>query len=248
MPDWNDWWESPLGQYVIEHEQAYFDQVVTNLFGFHAVQVGMSQLDLLRANRMPHRIKIGRVGMVDLHCDPANLPLESGSIDLIVLPHVLDFNANPHQVLREAERVLVADGQLLIAGFNPWSLWGGKRLWLKRQGMPWRGHFLSLPRIKDWLKLLSFDISDNQLTCYVPPFVQPQWRQRFGFMERLGARWWPVAGGVYFLHAVKRVQGMRLITPAWQQHKLRARLAALAERQGANVSTHQKGSTGPHHE
>ncbi len=236
MQDWNEWWQSALGQYVIEREQEYFDRTVANLFGYHAVQIGMSQFDFLRANRMPHHFHLGREVGAELCCDPTQVPLETSSVDLVVLPHVLDTSEHPHQVLREAERVLVPEGQIVVAGFNPWSLWGAKRYWARRSGAPWSANFVSLPRIKDWLELLGFEARATQLAGYAPPFSQRHWLERFSFVEDAGHRWWPVAGGVYFLHATKRVRGMRLITPAWQQIQLRARLAALAEKNGAGAA------------
>ncbi len=57
--------------------------------------------------------------------------------------------------------------------------------------------------------------------CYVPPFAQDKWLLRFRFMETAGDRWWPIAGGVYFLHVIKRVRGMRLIRPSWREEAAR---------------------------
>jgi SAM-dependent methyltransferase len=130
---------------------------------------------------------------------------------------VLEFGDDPHQILREVVRVLVPEGQVIIAGFNPWSLLGLKRMWPSaRRHTPWNGHFINLPRLKDWLSLLSFDIVSGRMHGYLPPFSQEPWLRRFSFMDAAGDRWWPFAGGVYFLQAVKRVRGMRVITPSWR--------------------------------
>lgn len=49
-------------------------------------------------------------------------------------------------------------------------------------------------------------------------------------MEAAGDRWWPIAGGVYFVHAVKRVAGMRVITPKWNSPlTAKERLAATTQ-------------------
>ncbi len=80
---------------------------------------------------------------------------------------------------------------------------------------PWRGKFISLPRIKDWLALLGFEVVAGRFACYAPPLANPAWLGRLRFMEPAGDRWWAVCGGVYFLKAVKRVPGMRLIKPQW---------------------------------
>jgi hypothetical protein len=82
--------------------------------------------------------------------------------------------------------------------------------------MPWTGRFINLPRLKDWLSLLSFDVVGGCMGGYAPPFSQEKWLRRFSFMDSAGDRWWPFAGGVYFMQAVKRVRGMRVITPSWR--------------------------------
>ena len=108
------------------------------------------------------------------------LPFASQSIDLLVLPHVLEFAQEPHRVLREADRVLVPEGQIVITGFNPASLWG-TRHWMGRLGLrpflPPSSQMITLPRLKDWLKLLSFEVHRGRFGCYVPPCaMNPGWR------------------------------------------------------------------------
>jgi len=138
-------------------------------------------------------------------------------MDLVVLPHTLEFAAYPHQILREAARVLRPEGNLIISGFNPHSLWGLHRALGRRQGYPWHGQFIALHRIKDWLALLGFEVAGIRFAAYAPPFHQTKWLERFAFMEAAGDRWWAVSGGVYFVHAIKRVHGMRLIKPQWNE-------------------------------
>lgn len=223
----DEWISSPLGRYLVEREQAYFDQVVANIFGFNALQIGFIQSDLLRANRMSMRfsagVQLAGDGKADIKLlsEPGNLPLASQSIDLLLLPHVLEFSDNPHQILREVERVLMPEGQVIISGFNPFSLWGVPRLLpSRREYYPWNGKFISLPRIKDWLALLGFDVVAGRMCCYEPPLRSEKWLRRFHFMEAAGDRWWALAGGVYFLQARKKVVGMHLIMPNWNKNKV----------------------------
>ena len=119
------------------------------------------------------------------------------------------------------QRVLIAEGQIVICGFNPLSLWGLRKQARRRESFPWRGRYLALPRLKDWLSLLGFEIESCQFGCYAPPFEQQKWLQRWQFTEQAGRRWWKFSGAVYMLRAVKRVPGMRLITPCWQKKTLR---------------------------
>ncbi len=206
------WFESSVGQYLIEREQAYFDQNVGDVFGYHAIQLGSSCFDFLRTSRMQLKVRSGS----DVQLDYLNLPFVSDSIDLVVLPHLLEFSGNPHQILREVERVIRPEGRIMLSGFNPFSLWGLRRLATQSVDEPWSGNFISLSRMKDWLALLGFEISAGKLCCYAPPFDQEKWLSRFAFMEKAGDRWWPISGGVYFIAAIKRVRGARLIRPNWE--------------------------------
>jgi SAM-dependent methyltransferase len=227
------WLQSPAGVYVRAWEQACLDELTADIFGFNALQIGLPQIDALAANRMPNKWQAAsRVSnaeelalaaggrQIAVALDFTELPFASQSLDLVVLPHVLEFSTDPHQVLREVERVLIAEGQLIICGFNPASLWG------LRQGMgrlarspylPVAGEFISMPRMKDWLKLLNLGVSRSHFGCYAPPCRTTHWLERFAFMERSGQRWWPYLGAVYMVHAIKRVKGMTIIGPAWNK-------------------------------
>lgn len=212
-----EWHATPLGQYLLAREHDYFDHAVADVFGYNAFQLGMVEHDLLRASRIPLRVRMDRAGPVQLRADFRELPIATNSADLVLLPHTLEFSDNPHQILREVARVLLPEAHVVIACFNPWSLWGFRRMFdYSRDHYPWRGRFIHLPRLKDWLALLGFEIVGGQMGCYAPPCSQQKWLDRFRFLDKAGDRWWPMGGGVYFLQAVKRVHGMRLILPAWK--------------------------------
>lgn len=213
--DASGWLGTPLGRYLLAQEQAYFDGAVADIFGYNALQLGLPQVDLLRMSRIAYRLKVGLTAPVGLTADCRDLPIAGNSIDLVLLPHVLEFNENPHQVLREVARVLVPEGHLLLACFNPRSLWGLRRAFGGRSAYPWNGRFVNLTRIKDWLTLLGLEITGGKMGCYAPPCANERWLARFAFMDAAGDRWWPIAGGAFFLQAVKRVRGMRLIMPKW---------------------------------
>ena len=226
-------------------EQDRLDHAVTDAFGFHALQLGLPELDGLRANRMPHRwvasdsLVVPEAlplpppldemlptqaahGPITLHCEFDALPFPNASIDLVVLPHALELARDPHHTLREVERVLVPEGRVVIAGFNPASLWGlRQRAGRVRRGMglgrdeplylPSASEFIGYWRLRDWLRLLGFEVEAGRFGCWRPPLHTERWLQRFEWMDRVGDRWWPVLGAVYFLVAVKRVRGMRLV-------------------------------------
>lgn len=211
------WLETSLGQYVLEQEQRYFDRVVTDIFGYNATQIGFAGFDFLRNNRMPFKFAFGVRDGASVYAHPHFLPIKSSSIDLVLLPHTLEFNSNPHQILREAHRVLIPEGKVIISGFNPFSLWGVRQRMAKsKTDFPWCGRFIALPRMQDWLELHNFEIVAGQFGCYVPPCTREKWLSRLRFMEAAGDRWWPIAGGVYFLQAVKHECGLHVITPRWE--------------------------------
>lgn len=268
------WLKTPPGRYLLAWEQAQLDRCVADVFGFHALQLGLPELDALRANRMPHRWlavdqhvpamesatppEVPAPGLqpapraVVLQCDFDALPFDSHSLDLIVLPHSLELARDPHQALREVERVLMPEGRVVIIGFNPGSLWAlRQRLGRVVRGvglhalrplfMPSEGDFLGYWRLRDWLRLLSFEVEEGRFGCYKPPLTSDAWLARFDWMERTGDRWWPVLGAVYMLVAVKRVRGMRLVGLVRQQ-RVPAKAAP------AVVRSHRSPSTSRQHD
>ena len=248
------WLATPAGRYLLAWEQHHLDLAVADLFGFHALQVGLPELDALRNNRMPHRwvasdepngIVDGPESMpwaaVALHLDYDALPFDTASLDLVVLPHTLELAHDPHQTLREVERVLRPEGRVVVVGFNPTSLWGlRQKLGRMRRGiglgrqqplfLPPSGEFLGYRRLRDWLQLLSFEVESGRFGCYRLPVVSERWLQRCEWMDVHGERWWPVFGAAYFVVAVKRVRGMRLVGLAREQRK-RARAGAVVATQ-----------------
>ena len=262
------WLQSPPGRYLLAWEQAQLDQTVADVFGFHALQLGLAELDALRANRMPHRwVASASVHQPDdlpprappavsgegnstlmplpegvaLHCDFDALPFASQSLDLVVLPHALELARDPHDALREVERVLRPEGRVVIVGFNPNSLWGLRQRagrWRARLGLggqlylPSEAEFISYGRMRDWLRLLGFEVERGRFGCWRPPFGSERGLARLGWMETAGARGWPVLGAVYLVEAVKRVRGMRLVGLA-RRSKLapKAAPAVVAQRQ-----------------
>jgi SAM-dependent methyltransferase len=156
--------------------------------------------------------------------DFAALPFEENSLDLVVLPHSLELNTDPHATLREVERVLVPEGKVVICCLNPASLWGLRqrrahlyqRLGFGELYLPDAGDFIGYWRLRDWLRLLSFEVESGNFGCYRPAMKSEKWLDRYDWMDIAGERWWPIFGAVYFIVAVKRVRGIKLIGKAWK--------------------------------
>lgn len=250
----HDWLATAPGRYLLNWEAIQFERAVADVFGYHALQLGLPELNALQANRMPHRWVAthalpatqdaqrpiapaspvpNQKALSDAPCrvalltDLAALPFPENSLDLVLLPHTLETSADPHATLREVERVLVPEGRVVISCFNPASLWGlrqrrahlYRKLSLGELYLPEAGDFLGYWRLRDWLRLLSFEVESSAFGCYCPAVRSEQWLGRFAWMDAVGARWWPIFGSVYFLVAVKRVRGMRLLGPAWKSQK-----------------------------
>lgn len=231
-----NWFATPQGAYILEWELARVDAAVADIFGYYAVQIGLPGIDFLRANRIQSRLTASLAGTPSVHADAHELPFASESLDLVVLPHLLEFSSEPHQILREVERVLRPEGQVIIFAFNPVSLWGLRRMFKHSPTVPWSGEFVSVLRLKDWLKLLNFEMRGGRYGRYRPPYSSEKWLSRFGFLEKAGDRWWPVAGAVYMMQATKRVAGMRIITPSWRRARKAEALAASTN--GVNRGLH----------
>lgn len=262
-----DWLKTPPGAYLLRWEHAHFAEAVSDIFGYHALQLGLPELDALAANRMPHKwlalaatppetagssffesraratgaiaVSSPRAALVT---DSGALPFPEGSLDLVVLPHTLELGGDPHATLREVERVLVPDGRVVITGLNPTSLWGLRQ----RRGhvyqrwgcedlfLPKTGEFIGYWRLRDWLRLLNFEVESGRFGCYRPALTSQKWLDRFEWMDSAGERWWPIFGAVYFLMAVKRVRGVRLLEPGWKAHKAPSAVpAAVANKDSA---------------
>jgi SAM-dependent methyltransferase len=187
---------------------------------------------------------------VALHCEFEALPFPNASIDLIVLPHALELARDAHHALREVERVLVPEGRVVITGFNPASLWGMRqRAGRLRQGMglgrgeslylPRAGDFIGYWRLRDWLRLLGFEVEVGRFGCWRPPVRSAVWLDRFAWLDGIGDRWWPVLGSVYVVVAVKRVRGMRLVGRVRsERRKPQAAPAVVANRRRETVDLH----------
>lgn len=220
---WETWLESPPGQYILQSEQALFNQAVTDVFGYYALQIGLPQLNTLQENRVSLKLMLlphGRAtadqnsAYQSIEGIPEELPFADQSIDLVILPHVLEFAQDPHQILREVDRVLIPEGRVVISGFNPASLWGARQYagrLIGKNYLPREGQFLSLLRIKDWLKLLDYSLDRGHFACYRLPLRKEKNMARMAFLEKMGNRWWPIFGSVFLISAIKRHPGTRLV-------------------------------------
>lgn len=231
-----DWFGQPLGQLISELEQSFLAEHLANVFGYHILQIGSLgwNADFLSASRIRHHVLIewddqrdaNGIGLV---ARPGELPICSDSVDVVVLPHTLEFEDNPHRILRESERILIPEGRLVVLTFNAWSLWGiWRALRPHRKSVPWNGHFLSQGRLRDWLSLLGLEIESTHGLFYRPPLHNWTLMRKLLFLELLGEHAWPVFSAVRITVAMKRVSTLTPIKPRWRPRRS-LRAAGLAE-------------------
>ena len=246
--EFHEWLGRPPGSLILEAERGHLDRILPDLFGYHLVQVGqVAGSALLAGSRILNR------SVIDLDVDtwpsrypvvcgsPLALPIESDGVDVVLILHVLEFEEEPHKAVREASRVLAPEGHLIITGFNPWSLLGLWRLFLRTGGAPpWGGHFLAPGRIKDWLALLGFDLLVFDFHFFRPPFGSRRLLHRSAFLERRVVPWLSGFGAVYVVLARKRVTTLLRTRPRWHPRR-RLATVGLARR---SVRNHPDGQTG----
>jgi len=219
------WFESVPGEMLLDAEQEQLRRVLPKMFGYYALQLGSHwPVDALMTSMITCKCVIGLKnynekciiikGLVD------DLPVKSDSVDLLILPHVLEFAHDPHQILREADRVLIPEGHIIIFGFNPLSLWGAWRMLGRlRQKLPWTGQFISLTRIKDWLALLGFEIREKTVFFQRPPIKREGAIRKLQCLEQYGQYWLPTLGAVYMVVAEKKEIRLTPIKPRWRSRR-----------------------------
>lgn len=225
-PDVADWLQTPLGAALLAEERRCLEHQLQDLFGYHLVQMSIDpQLDLTLGSRISHKINVsprpgGRPALSPLVSNYHYLPLPAESVDLIVLHHLLDYSQTPHQLLREASRVLIPHGYLVIVGFNPWSGFGLMRhlarLFSRRP--LWRHQALRLGRLMDWLQLVDMQPVAVERGFYRPPTRHKGLLQRLHWIEHWGKKLQCPGGGFYVIVACKEVAGGIPLKPAWEEH------------------------------
>ena len=217
------WYGSYLGRLLARAEREALDALLPDLFGYHLVQLGGHGENLCENSRISHCMVLDERAHSEtgLLADNAALPFASESVDVVVMPHSLEFHPNPHAILREVDRILIPEGHVVILNFNPLSLWGLTRLLLGwRKQMPWRGQYYRRARLRDWLSLLGFDYVYGRQIFFRPPIQHEKTMQKLEFMESFGQRIMPLFAGVTIMLARKRTSTLTPIGPRWRKEKI----------------------------
>ena len=209
-----DWLATPLGRRCLANEQRLIRGALERVFGEQFLQIGAwgGHSSFLRHARTQRRALVdwrADVG-ADMISDPEQLAIASDSIDAVLLPHTLEQTESPHALLREVDRILRADGHLLVLSFAPGGLWGLRHLFA-RSGFPaGRERLIREGRLRDWLDLLSFEVGGSTRYCHTLP-VERFKQLRVLPREELAQRWLPMLCGGYLLRAQKRVRPLTTV-------------------------------------
>lgn len=220
----NDWYQTPLGQQLFDDLKIQLDPVLSTTFGYHSLQIGCTSHAnrLLESCRVKRHFSLGSAkNDVDLQAYPSLLPIATDSIDLVVLMHYLSNTIEPHAILREASRVLIPEGKLIIIDFNPLSLWGVRHFfqsWLEQA--PWGGHYYTARRLTDWMQLLGFDQQRHYRVGYMPPIHRGPAIRRLSWLEKGLKNWFSFSGALNILVFEKNISPMTPIRHRWVTRKL----------------------------
>lgn len=206
----SSWWDSPLGRALLAAESELLGEALEDVFGWELLQIGAwgSGRELLARGRTRAQTLIAPPGNAcgaNIIARPSLLPVTSDCADAVLLPHTLEFAPDPYAVLREVDRVLTGEGQLLVLGFRPWSLWGMRARWSRTGFPPGMRRVLSERLLREWLVLLGFEIVAAQQYLYLSPWgrglAQGESTAR---MLRPGLTY-PLPAGGYLMKARKRL-------------------------------------------
>jgi SAM-dependent methyltransferase len=133
------------------------------------------------------------------------LPFQPGSLEMVLLPHVLEFVSDPEQLLADIYQALAPEGRVIILAFNAWSLWGMTRWFKHRRTVPWRGRFYSELQLKKWLLRQKFTLEENCSVFFRPPMPTKFSLHRGIVLEAIGSVLWGNHGAVNLIVAKKPV-------------------------------------------
>ena len=216
----DQWLAGPFGRLLVAAEQSEVATALEHVFGNQFVQIGRwgPPDAFLPLARTPRRALVAEPGARgDCVSHASSLAIQSQSVDAVLLPHTLEFEPEPHEVLREVERVLVGEGHIVVLGFEPAGAWA-LRHYLTRQGFPpGLTRLLSRGRLRDWLRLLGFDVLETRRFVHALPIEGLSAGPVARGLQRVGSRLDGRLGNAYLLKARKRVYSLTPIRPRRRQ-------------------------------
>jgi SAM-dependent methyltransferase len=224
------WLAGPLGSTLLAIERREAAAALEQVFGAQFLQIGQwGPTDtFLPLARTPRRALFAEPGgRGDCVCHAASLAVLTHGVDAVLLPHTLEFEPEPHEVLREVDRVLVGEGHLLVFGFEPVGAWALRHYGTTAGFPPGLVRTLSRGRLRDWLRLLGFEVLEVRRFLHTLPIERLQAGAFARGLEKVGARIDGRLGSAYLLKARKRVYALTPVRP--KRRRARVLVRALPE-------------------
>ena len=216
------WLALPMGDVILDNINQAIAPWTTKFFGYHLLKIGALS-GALDCHQSPikHQITVAHNNEnSSVIADIDDLPFVEHSIDVCLLGHQLEFSVDPHHVLREASRVLIPNGYMVITGYNPLSFAGLNKLMpYRRKQIPWREQFFTPMRVKDWLELMGFEILEDKrlLHSTLVGYSESKSPGKLNSLwQRFAQTYLPALGSVYVIIAKKRVHPLTPIKPKWR--------------------------------
>nr|WP_136251910.1 methyltransferase domain-containing protein [Ningiella ruwaisensis] len=213
------WLALSQGANVKRELEVALKPILERVFGYYFVKLGnlSSQINT-KACPIRDQFCFAQtiIEQANVKSESCKLPLQNNSVDAFLLAAELDFAQDPHQIIREIDRAITANGHVIIAGFNPFSLAGVmKYLPINRNNLLHEGRFFTAARIKDWLQLLDFEIIQQEQVVYSALFMRKRLNQR-SRIQKWCKRYLPWFSGMYVIVARKREVPLSPIKPKWK--------------------------------
>lgn len=223
LQHWNHWLhESFLGRSIIAAEKNLLASLLETHYGKHAILLGApNQFSLLEAGKLPCHSLVSpfvaherQPGFIE--GDYHDLPIDTACADLVVLPHTLEYLDNPRSLVSEACRIAKPEGLIVVMGFNPYSMWGVKKIFSRKRNTPWIGSFHQPHAVKNWLKLFDCHIEQHSSILLRPPIGHEGAYNKLQFMEMVN-NLIPYVGGIYCIVARAKTIPLTPIRMKWKQ-------------------------------
>jgi len=241
LKHWDQWLAQHfLGTNLLHTEEKIITQLLGQKAGKQVLLLGVPhQQRLLKAisasqpDMTPHSAIVTPLvshahSFTTIDADFHELPILTGSIDLVILPHTLEFVEAPRQLLSEACRIIKPEGLIVVCGFNPYSFYGLKKIMSNHKSVPWSGNFIQKGVIKNWLQLSDFALEAQSAGLFRPPLAHARLHQHLRFLDPLGTICFPFLGGVYILLARAKVIPLTPIRLKWKQQLSNVRISTIS--------------------
>lgn len=205
--------KTPLGREILHKERLFYVENVRNTFGMYSLQIGLCEINMLQGNKIVNHYSLPD----DIIANTSFLPFKNDSIDLIILPHYIEYVDNANVTLQEIYRILAPNGKVILTTFNS-SSWLGIRknkiTSLKKM------RFQNLPKFKELIIQNKFHIEGGKFFSYCPPIKSAKRLKNLAWMNKFGDRWFPTYANSFALILNKKVGGTNIITPALDNQNL----------------------------